>query len=103
LPTSDVYHSGRQTYSHADRQSRNKDDNYHAVYWSHIGIGTLEFKNVSLNEGFLDQKTNVNRKISLHFGFEMLKKAGNFDNLRIAAGLIKGNYRGYVFHRFGYL
>ncbi len=36
-------------------------------------------------------------KISLYFGFEMLKKAGNFDNLRIAAGSIKGNYRGYVF------
>ena len=27
----------------------------------------------------------------------MLIKAGNFDNLRIAAGSIKGNYRGYVF------
>ena len=57
----------------------------------------MEFKNVSLNEGFWTKKLNVNRKISLHFGFEMLEKAGNFDNLRIAAGLIKGNYRGYVF------
>jgi DUF1680 family protein len=27
----------------------------------------------------------------------MLEKSGNFDNLRIAAGLIKGDYRGYVF------
>jgi uncharacterized protein len=60
-------------------------------------LKTLEFRDISLNEGFWAKKINVNRKISLHFGFEMLQKAGNFDNLRIAAGLIKGNYRGYVF------
>ncbi|MFZ0532002.1 MAG: beta-L-arabinofuranosidase domain-containing protein, partial [Anaerolineales bacterium] len=58
---------------------------------------TMELKNVSLNEGFWTKKQTVNRKISLYFGFEMLVKAGNFDNLRIAAGSIKGNYRGYVF------
>jgi uncharacterized protein len=63
----------------------------------HAHWKTLEFKDVSLNEGFWTKKFNVNRKISLHFGFEMLKKAGNFDNLRIASGSIKGNYRGYVF------
>jgi DUF1680 family protein len=57
----------------------------------------MELKNVSLNEGFWTKKQTVNRKISLYFGFEMLIKAGNFDNLRIAAGSIKGNYRGYVF------
>ena len=60
-------------------------------------LKTLEFRKVALNEGFWAKKININRKISLHFGFEMLQKAGNFDNLRIAAGLIKGNYRGYVF------
>ena len=60
-------------------------------------LKTLEFEKVSLNEGFWTKKITVNRKISLHFGFEMLEKAGNFDNLRIAAGLIEGNYRGYVF------
>ena len=58
---------------------------------------TLEFKSVSLNTGFWTKKINVNRKLSLYFGFEMLEKSGNFDNLRIAAGSIKGNYRGYVF------
>jgi DUF1680 family protein len=63
----------------------------------HAHWKTLEFKDVSLNEGFWTKKFNVNRKISLRFGFEMLKKAGNFDNLRIASGSIKGNYRGYVF------
>jgi DUF1680 family protein len=63
----------------------------------HACLKTFEFRNVSLHEGFWTKKINVNRKTSLHFGFEMLKKAGNFDNLRIAAGSIKGNYRGYVF------
>ena len=38
----------------------------------HARLKTLEFRNVSLNEGFWVKKTNVNRKISLHFGFEML-------------------------------
>ena len=60
-------------------------------------LNTLEFRNVSLNEGFWTKKITVNRKASLQFGFEMLKKAGNFDNLRIAAGSFKGKYRGYVF------
>lgn len=63
----------------------------------HACLKTLKFKSVTLNEGFWTKKLTVNRKTSLHFGFEMLKKAGNFDNLRIAAGLIEGNYRGYVF------
>jgi DUF1680 family protein len=58
---------------------------------------TLAFENVSLNDGFWAKKLAVSRKVSLHFGFRMLEKAGNFDNLRIAAGLIEGNYRGYVF------
>jgi len=63
----------------------------------HAILNTLEFRNVSLHEGFWTKKININRKISLLFGFEMLEKAGNFDNLRIAAGSIKGNYQGYVF------
>ena len=54
---------------------------------------TLELSSISLNEGFWTRKQTINRKVSLHFGFEMLKKAGNFDNLRIAAGSIKGKYR----------
>ena len=63
----------------------------------HARWQTLEFKDISLNKGFWTSKLNVNRKVSLYFGFEMLKKAGNFDNMRIAAGSIKGNYRGYAF------
>jgi len=60
-------------------------------------LKTLKFRNISLDEGFWTKRISVNRKISLRFGFKMLTKAGNFDNLRIAGGLSKGNYRGYVF------
>lgn len=63
----------------------------------HVRLKTVELGNVSLQEGFWTQKLIVNRKVSLRFGFEMLQKAGNFDNLRIAAGLMEGTYRGYVF------
>jgi uncharacterized protein len=63
----------------------------------HAQLSTFGIKNITLNDGFWSKKISVNRKISLRFGFDMLNKAGNFDNLRLAAGLIKGNYRGYVF------
>jgi DUF1680 family protein len=64
---------------------------------SYARLEPFGFRDTTLNEGFWTKKTAVNRKVSLHFGFRMLNKAGNFDNLRIAARLIKGIYRGYVF------
>ncbi len=63
----------------------------------HAQWKTLEYRNVSLHEGFWKRRVAVTRKTSLRFGFRMLERAGNLDNLRIAAGLIRGNYRGYVF------
>ncbi len=57
----------------------------------------MGFRDVSLKEGFWTKKQEVNGKTSLHFGYEMLIKAGNFDNLRLAAGSFHGTYRGYVF------
>jgi DUF1680 family protein len=64
---------------------------------SYASWKTMDFRSVSLREGFWAKRVTVNREVSLHYAFEMLEKSGNFDNLRIAAGLIKGNYRGYVF------
>lgn len=63
----------------------------------HARWKTLERGNASLNQGFWTKKFEINRKISLRFGYEMLVKAGNFDNMRIAAGSMKGTYQGYVF------
>jgi DUF1680 family protein len=60
-------------------------------------LKTLKITDISLNEGFWTKKRSINRKTSLLFGYEMLEKAGNFDNLRLAAGTLMGSYRGYVF------
>jgi uncharacterized protein len=66
-------------------------DTSHSLYarWK-----TLELKQVSLLGGFWAAKQVVNHNNSLHHGFEMLEKNGNFHNLRLAAGLIEGKYRG---------
>jgi DUF1680 family protein len=60
-------------------------------------LQTSGVRNVSLRAGFWAEKAAVNRSISLRHGFEMLEKAGNFHNLRLAAGTIEGNYRGREF------
>jgi DUF1680 family protein len=60
----------------------------------HARLQTLGGKNVTLNAGFWAEKGAVNRTISLRHGFEMLDRAGNFHNLRLAAGAIEGSYRG---------
>lgn len=60
--------------------------------YAHLKV--LPLGNVRLNAGFWVAKQAVNQKVSLHYGFEMLEKAGNFHNLRLAAGSIKGTYRG---------
>ncbi len=57
----------------------------------------LPLHSVSLTGGFWSQWQEVNRRVSLQHGYQMLEKAGNFDNLRVAAGLIKTQYRGMVF------
>jgi uncharacterized protein len=59
------------------------------VYWK-----PLNSQEVKLNSGFWAEKQAVNRKVSLRHGYEMLEKNGNLHNLRVAAGLAEGAYRG---------
>lgn len=47
--------------------------------------------------GFWAERQTVNHKVSLKHGYAMLEKAGNLHNLRMAAGLESGNYRGMNF------
>jgi DUF1680 family protein len=80
--------------------SQKKDTGFGPVNTAHSRyalLHTLEYRQVTLKDGFWTEKVDINRTKSLRFGFKMLEKAGNFDNLRIAIGLIKGTYRGYVF------
>jgi uncharacterized protein len=58
---------------------------------------TLPFEGVRLGEGFWSRRQETNSQISLPLGYKMLETAGNLDDLRLAAGLIEGKYRGPVF------
>lgn len=52
---------------------------------------------VSLAPGFWAQRQEVNRQVSLRQGFRHLERAGNLNNLRLAAGGGEGEYRRPVF------
>lgn len=47
--------------------------------------------------GFWAERQVLNRRVSLKHGYAMLDKAGNLHNLKMAAGLESGNYRGMNF------
>jgi len=47
--------------------------------------------------GFWAERQALNHKVSLKHGYAMLNKAGNLPNLKMAAGLESGKYRGMVF------
>lgn len=64
----------------------------------HARLRTLAYRSVSLSGGFWAARQATNRQVSLPHGYRMLEEWGNFDNLRLAAGLIQGKqFRGYVF------
>lgn len=63
----------------------------------HARWRTLPFRSVSLTGGLWAQRQAVNRAVSLHHGYRMLEQAGNLYNLRLAAGLAEGEYRGLLF------
>jgi DUF1680 family protein len=58
---------------------------------------TLPLGSISLTEGFWSRKQAVNRQVSLCHGYEQLERAGNFNNLRLAAGFGEGEHQGPVF------
>lgn len=57
-----------------------------------LPLGALRFK-----PGFWADIQAVNRRVSLRHGYQMLEKAGNLRNFRLAAGLTQGSYRGRLF------
>lgn len=63
----------------------------------HAPWRTLPPGGISLPEGFWSQKQAINRQVSLRQGFRMLERAGNLNNLKLAAGFGEGEYRGPVF------
>jgi DUF1680 family protein len=55
---------------------------------------TMRGEDIHLLDGFWSEKQSTNRKASLHHAYEMLERSGNLHNLRLAAGLEQGEYRG---------
>jgi len=60
----------------------------------HARWRTLPIGSVSLTGGLWSQRQVVNRRVSLRHGYRALERAGNFHDLRLAAGLAEGEYRG---------
>ena len=59
---------------------------------------TLPFAAVQITDGFWAKFQKLNREVSLQHGYRMLEQAGNFRNLRIAAGRESGTYTGRNFY-----
>ncbi len=72
--------------------SQTSDTHFPHTRWRMLPLGA-----VSLTGGFWSQRQDANRRISLQHGYQMLEQAGNFHNLRLAAGRTEGHYRGRLF------
>lgn len=60
---------------------------------SYAYLKTISLKNVSVRNGFWSRRRTVNHQISLKHAFQKLDDSGNFNNLKLAAGLGQGQYR----------
>ncbi len=69
----------------------------HATHFPYARWRLLPLDAISLTAGFWAQWQSINRRTTLPHGYEMLEKAGNFHNFRVAAGLTEGRYQGPVF------
>jgi DUF1680 family protein len=63
----------------------------------HARLRALPAGSVSLTGGLWSHRQAVNREVSLPHGYRTLEQVGNFHNLRLAASLIEGQYRGLRF------
>jgi len=64
---------------------------------AHVRLRPIDGRGIVIRDGLLADRQRVNREITLLRGAEELERAGTFDNLRIAAGLMSGERGGWVF------
>ena len=64
---------------------------------THSVLKTVPYHAVRIKDGFWADRQAINRQVSIKHGYEMLERAGNFHNLRMAAGWEIGNYIGMNF------
>lgn len=60
-------------------------------------LQTLPHRNIQISGGFWAEKQRLNREVTLPHGHDMLEREGHYHNLRVAAGLTQGEYRGFLF------
>lgn len=63
----------------------------------HSPLKTLAQDAISLQDGLWKNKQDLNNRDSIRHGYNMLDQVGNFHNLRLAAGLIDGEFMGLRF------
>ncbi|NLF01148.1 MAG: glycoside hydrolase family 127 protein, partial [Anaerolineales bacterium] len=63
----------------------------------HARWHTLPLGQIALTGGLWLHRQAVNRRDSLHQGYQQLERAGNLNNLRLAGGSGAGRYQGPVF------
>ncbi len=73
--------------------SFSKEDNLNLYSRWHV----LSQGSIQLTGGFWAARQQMNQRVTLPHGYEMLEKAGNFENLRLASGAGKGQYQGREF------
>jgi DUF1680 family protein len=61
---------------------------------SHARLRPLGMGDVEISGGLWAERQRINREVTLPYGAEQLERAGNFENLRLAAGTGKGAYSG---------
>lgn len=59
----------------------------------HAALSTLPLDSVTFGDGFWLGRQETNRHATLRHGFAQLEHSGNFQNLRLAAGTVTGEYR----------
>lgn len=65
-------------------------DNHNSQYTQ---FHSLPLGQIKMSPGFWQERQSLNREVSLKDGYRKLHEHGNFANLKLAAGEIKGEYR----------
>jgi hypothetical protein len=63
----------------------------------HARLISIPLAAISLCDGFWSKRQEINRQVSLRHGYRNLEQSGNINNLRLAAGLSQGSYKGPLF------
>jgi uncharacterized protein len=63
----------------------------------HQALRPLDRGGLRLDGGFWGDRQLLNREVTIPHGMRMLEEHGNLDNLRMAAGKLKGEYHGPLF------